>query len=187
MNLNPQPLDLCDVTRQVSESFTDVAARKQIRLNHVTSVETATVSADSRAIMQVLDNLVSNAIKYSSSLSEVDVRLGRSQDHLIVEVVDRGPGISEADQAKLFQRFTRLTARPTAGESSNGLGLSIVKRLVEAMQGNISCRSQIGRGTTFIFKMPSLPGPASTTKPARVPSHSHIEVLSRPAVARFQA
>jgi signal transduction histidine kinase len=89
--------------------------------------------------------------------------------------VDQGPGISAEDQAKLFQRFTKLTARPTGGESSNGLGLSIVKRLVEAMDGRISCRSQLGQGTTFVFALPrevsinevATPAPTSRAVPER--------------------
>ena len=81
-------------------------------------------------------------------------------------VRDEGPGISEADQKKLFQKFTRLTARPTGGESSTGLGLSIVKRLAEAMSGTIQCQSVVGFGATFMLRLPvwpkDLPDPAST-------------------------
>lgn len=154
MNLISEPIDATKLVQQACENFTEVAARKQIRLNYVNEIEATFVLADRRAALQVLDNLVSNAIKYSPSMTEVDVQMNRSGEFITIEVVDRGPGISEADQKKLFQRFTRLTARPTAGESSNGLGLSIVKRLVEAMNGRISCRSQLGKGTTFVFELP---------------------------------
>lgn len=154
MNLNIESIDATKLVQQVCENFTEVAARKQIRLNYVSEIETSFVLADRRAALQVLDNLVSNAIKYSPSMTEVDVRMVGAADSVAIEVIDRGPGISDADQKKLFQRFTRLTARPTAGESSNGLGLSIVKRLVEAMNGRISCRSQLGKGTTFVLEFP---------------------------------
>jgi signal transduction histidine kinase len=66
-----------------------------------------------------------------------------------VNIRDEGPGLSSGDQAKLFQRFAKLTPRPTAGEHSTGLGLSIVKQLVELMHGEISCQSELGVGTTF--------------------------------------
>jgi len=66
-----------------------------------------------------------------------------------LEVVDRGEGISMADQKKLFGKFARLSSRPTAGESSTGLGLSIVKRLAEVMDGQVGCDSRLGAGSTF--------------------------------------
>ncbi len=153
-NLRLEALDLGALTRQVGENFAGVAAQKQIRLNHVNGPTTAPAVGDRAATLQVLDNLVSNALKYSPKGGEVAVRVVPLADQVTVEVVDRGPGISAEDQAKLFQRFTKLTARPTAGESSNGLGLSIVKRLVEAMNGRISCRSELGQGTTFVFALP---------------------------------
>ena len=71
-----------------------------------------------------------------------------------VEVQDAGPGLSEDDQQKLYGRFAKLSARPTAGEASNGLGLSIVKRLAEAMDGQIACRSLLGEGSTFSLTLP---------------------------------
>jgi signal transduction histidine kinase len=72
-------------------------------------------------------------------------------------VADKGPGISKADQRKLFQKYQRLSARPTAGEASIGLGLSIVKRYVEAMNGNVWCESEEGNGATFFVEMPTPP------------------------------
>jgi signal transduction histidine kinase len=77
-------------------------------------------------------------------------------------VRDEGPGISEADQKKMFQKFTRLSARPTGGESSTGLGLAIVKRLAEAMSGTVQCHSTPGAGSTFTVRLPicSSPSPA---------------------------
>jgi signal transduction histidine kinase len=72
-------------------------------------------------------------------------------------VQDEGPGISEADQKKLFQKHTKLTARPTGGESSVGLGLSIVKRLAEAMGGSVGCESILGEGATFYLRLAPVP------------------------------
>ncbi len=155
MSLHPEPVDLVRLTRQACENFGEVAGRKQITLTHLTPFGECWALADSRATGQVLDNLISNAIKYSPPTSVVDVRLSTRNGRVLVDVADHGPGISEADQKKLFQRFVRLTARPTAGESSNGLGLSIVKRLVEAMNGTINCRSKLGQGTTFGLELPA--------------------------------
>ncbi|MGI8432776.1 MAG: sensor histidine kinase [Chthoniobacterales bacterium] len=110
--------------------------------------------ADASSAVQVLDNLISNAVKYSPPKSRVLVEAAREEDHLRISVKDEGPGISAEDQKRLFGRFTRLTARPTGGESSTGLGLSIVKRLVEAMQGTIACQSVLGHGATFTVRLP---------------------------------
>jgi two-component system sensor histidine kinase/response regulator len=70
------------------------------------------------------------------------------------QVRDEGPGFSENDKAKMFRRYGRLSARPTAGEPSTGLGLSIVKKLVLAMQGELACESTLGKGATFAFRLP---------------------------------
>jgi signal transduction histidine kinase len=112
------------------------------------------VRADRSAAIQVLDNLVSNALKYSPKASEIKVCVALEDGMGRVDVLDQGPGISEEDRKKLFRKFTRLSARPTGGESSNGLGLCIVKRLVETMRGSVECLSRPGEGATFVVRLP---------------------------------
>jgi signal transduction histidine kinase len=104
--------------------------------------------------VQVLDNLISNAIKFSSCGKSVFVHVRGNEHSIYIEVQDEGQGISQEDQKKLFGKFARLSARPTAGESSTGLGLSIVKSMVEAMNGKIWCESEFGQGATFIVELP---------------------------------
>jgi signal transduction histidine kinase len=104
--------------------------------------------------LQILDNLVSNALKYSLPKSTVHIHTLAEGDRALVTVRDEGPGISESDQKKLFQKFTRLGPRPTGGESSTGLGLAIVKQLTEAMSGTIQCHSSPGAGSTFTLRLP---------------------------------
>jgi signal transduction histidine kinase len=126
---------------------------------HIFVHNTATVStvlADEQAVIQVLDNLISNAVKYSPHGKQVFVRVLRNAQNVRVEVQDEGEGISEADMTKLFGKFARLSARPTGGEHSTGLGLSIVKKMVEAMNGRVWCESELGKGATFIVKLPSV-------------------------------
>jgi len=84
----------------------------------------------------------------------VRIRAYLERGHSCVAVADEGPGISEEDRRKMFGKFVRLSARPTDGESSNGLGLSIVKRLAEAMSGTVECQSTLGQGSTFIVRLP---------------------------------
>jgi signal transduction histidine kinase len=141
------------------------ATRKGIAIRVGTS-DGLWAKADRAATLQILDNLISNAVKYSPPNTTVHVHTMPETGSILVSVRDEGPGISESDQKKMFQKFTRLTARPTGGESSTGLGLSIVKRLAEAMSGSIQCQSVLGFGATFMLRLPvwpkDLPDPAST-------------------------
>lgn len=109
---------------------------------------------DQKYILPVLENLISNAIKYSPRNKKITIRLSQDEQHMRCEIQDEGPGLSEKDQQKLFSKFTRLTPQPTGGEISTGLGLFIVKKLVEAMNGKIWCESQLGQGSTFILELP---------------------------------
>ena len=104
--------------------------------------------------LQVFENLVSNAVKYSPPGKKIFVRLKAEAGVVRFEVEDQGPGLSKEDQKKLFGKFARLSAKPTGGEHSTGLGLSIVKRLVEAMNGKVWCESELGMGAKFIVTIP---------------------------------
>jgi signal transduction histidine kinase len=113
------------------------------------------IVGDYEALRHVLDNLLSNAVKYSPAGKNIYVRVKSSNNAVRVEVQDEGPGISQEDMKKLFGKFARLSAQPTGGEHSTGLGLSIVKKLVEAMQGRVWCESELGKGATFIVELPA--------------------------------
>ncbi len=102
-----------------------------------------------------MDNLVSNAVKYSPNGKNVYVRVYQMDRRVRAEVKDEGPGISAEDQKRLFGKFARLSARPTAGEHSTGLGLAIVKRLVESMHGEVWCESHLGSGAAFLVELPA--------------------------------
>jgi signal transduction histidine kinase len=110
---------------------------------------------DSNLIHQVLENVMSNAVKYSPHDASIHVRmLTTPEDILRIEVQDEGQGLSDKDKAKLFGYFQRLSAMPTGGESSHGVGLAITKRMVELHDGAISVESELGKGATFIVELP---------------------------------
>lgn len=116
--------------------------------------------ADKQAFQEIFDNLLSNAIKYSPSWKRVYVRVQQVNDpppRIRFMVQDEGPGLTEADKERLFTKFARLSAKPTANEHSTGLGLSIVKKLVEMQNGTVWCESTEGKGATFIVELPAAP------------------------------
>ena len=149
-------LERCDLNTLLAECAghnAAAAARKEISLTLLSSGE-VWAHADRTATAQVLDNFISNAVKYSPLKSTVRLQALAANGRATVAITDEGPGLSDDDQKKLFRKFTRLSAKPTGGESSNGLGLSIVKRLAEAMGGAVECQSRLGKGSTFIVHLP---------------------------------
>jgi signal transduction histidine kinase len=181
---NPQCVAVDEMMGAFVQHYTVKAAEKAIRMDYTCEREGLMLFANRNAVLQVLNNLLSNALKYSPYGRTVMVRVStsgmliiNSSEHrglvmldtrtssIRIEIQDEGPGISAAEQVKLFQKFTRLSARPTGGESSTGLGLSIVKRLVEAMNGQVWCESQLGHGATFIVELPSVPLPTPIVLP----------------------
>lgn len=150
-----EPCDMGPLVSQIVGQNLYAAKAKQIEIR-VGVQKDLIVRTDSAAALQVLDNLVSNAVKYSPRNTTIHVHLVPEKGHALVLVRDEGPGISEEDQKKLFVKYCRLTAQPTGGESSTGLGLSIAKRLAQQLGGDILCRSALGAGTTFSFRLPLL-------------------------------
>ncbi len=151
-------IERCDFSLLVEQSVEHNASnarRKEIAIK-LDAAPGVWAMADANATLQILDNLISNAIKYSPPKSSVEIRTSLEQGQAVAWVKDSGPGLSADDQKKLFQKFTRLSAKPTGGESSNGLGLSIVKRLAEAMNGTVRCESVFGDGAVFIVGLPAV-------------------------------
>lgn len=136
-----------------------LADKKNINL-HAQFEEVAEFSFDVNRMGQVVDNLLSNAVKYSPPETEVFVELSRNESGVRVEVRDQGPGISHEERDKLFQHFQKLSAKPTGGESSSGLGLAIAQRIVEEHGGSIGVESEPGKGATFYFELPENGRPA---------------------------
>jgi signal transduction histidine kinase len=105
---------------------------------------------------EAIDNLVSNAIKYSPIGGKIVLLVSHEQNATVIRIVDEGAGLSPEDLGRLFGRFQRLSAKPTAGESSTGLGLSIVKRIIDMHGGRIAADSSgPGQGSTFTVTLPA--------------------------------
>lgn len=134
-------------------SFQVMAEIKSIKLL-VSNTFSGTFKSDADYLNRIIDNLVSNAIKFSPRNSQVSVAGKKEGDAIIISVKDNGPGFLESDRTFLFQKFKRLSAQPTGGESSNGLGLAIVKTLIDRLGGEIALSSEPGNGAEFIVRIP---------------------------------
>ncbi len=132
-----------------------IADKKNIRLNYQSELPGLITSFDPNRMEQVLENLISNAIKYSGHGTATNISLKKQDGFAWISVKDQGQGIPEAEILKLFKPFqTAKSVRTTGGERSTGLGLVIVKRIVEAHQGEIHVSSVLGKGSDFYFSLP---------------------------------
>ena len=155
LNLRTEPVSLSDAAARAVRQHQEAAKCKQLVLKIVLPPNGINVLADGAALNQVLDNLLSNAIKFSPPGKQVRLTVCPPGARFVeCQVQDEGPGFSENDKARMFRRYGRLSARPTGGEPSTGLGLSIVKKLVLAMHGELACESTPGNGATFAFRLP---------------------------------
>lgn len=151
---NGEVINLSALVKQVIDLNTPHARKKRIKLN-TSYPEPCHLRADADRIREVLDNLVNNAIKFSKPRSEVSIDVEVTGDKVHLQVTDHGPGLTEEDQEKLFQRYTPLSAKPTGGESSTGLGLCITKKLVEQHSGRIWAENRPGEGAAFHVEWPA--------------------------------
>lgn len=154
----PAAVDVSALVREVL-GFNEPAAKKK-SINIQTDLPaTLPAQADPRLVREAMDNYISNATKYSPAGATVTVALRPLADPPGWEfsVQDQGPGLSAEDQAKLFGKFQKLTPRPTGGESSTGLGLSIVKTIAELHHGSVGCETAEGRGCRFWLRVPLEP------------------------------
>ncbi len=152
INIQLERLNLVDVLRNVYTNFREKAEQKQIVMELSLPSHEVPAELDQNYVSQVYENLVSNAIKFSPPEKNIYIRLKEINGKVRTEVVDEGPGISAEDKKKLFGKFQKLSAKPTGNETSTGLGLSIVKKYVEAMNGKVWCESDTGKGASFIVE-----------------------------------
>jgi signal transduction histidine kinase len=152
LNINLIELDVACLVERVVKSFYQKAEYKKIHLEYNTT--NCRLFLDETYFLQVMENLISNAIKFSPNEKKISITLWRNEANYLISVKDEGPGLSEEDKKKLFGKYQKLSAQPTAGEKSTGLGLSIAKKYVEAMGGKIWCESELGKGATFLLEFP---------------------------------
>ena len=155
ITIRREPVDIAVLVEEVAEANRPLASRKAQTITVAAPPDHAAM-CDVDRIREAIDNLVSNAVKYSPIGGAIDLLVARDTDGIVVEVRDQGAGLSPEDISRLFGRFQRLSAKPTAGETSTGLGLSIVKRIVDLHGGRMAVESAgPGKGATFKMTLPT--------------------------------
>jgi len=154
LDVNPVPTDLLAFLREAIMNNRPIAERKGIGVHLEAGEAVPPVPLDPRRIAQVIDNLIGNAVKFSHAGKAVSIKVAREGNAVRVAVRDQGQGIPETELGRLFREFGKTSVRPTGGEKSTGLGLLIVKKIIEAHHGRIWVESKVGVGSTFTFELP---------------------------------
>jgi signal transduction histidine kinase len=150
-------VSLRSVIEQALEVYGDVARDKNIEVTwELPAFPAIAIWTDGVAVGTVLDNLLSNAIKFSEPGTTITIKMTRQGKELICAVNDNGPGLSEDERSRCFERGAQLTPRPTGGESSSGHGLAVARDVVERLGGRIWCESVEGEGASFMFSLPAV-------------------------------
>jgi signal transduction histidine kinase/DNA-binding NarL/FixJ family response regulator len=155
ISIRREPVDVAALVTEVAEANQPLAVNKQQAITVSAPLDHVTM-CDSDRMREAIDNLVSNAIKYSPIGGKIALLVSRDAGNTVIRVTDEGSGLSPEDLGRLFGRFQRLSAKPTAGESSTGLGLSIVKRIIDMHGGSVTADSAgPGQGATFTIMLPT--------------------------------
>lgn len=156
LTFKTESVSLAEASASAVERYSEAARRKSLTFHPHYDPDTPLVQADKGALDQVIDNLVSNAVKFSPLDRSIWINVGPGADGWgECRVRDQGPGFDAADRAQMFGRYRRLSARPTGGEPSTGLGLSIAKRHVNVMKGELFCEPTAAPGATFVLRLPA--------------------------------
>lgn len=147
------PVNLTEVLTSICEDLSNQALKKKISI-HQDLMNSVLVLGDKTYLYQVVENIITNAIKYSPLEKNIFITMKAYNQIAKVEIKDEGPGISAKEQKHLFQMYQKLSSTPTANEHSSGIGLSIAKKYVDAMHGRIWCKSKLDQGASFYVQLP---------------------------------
>ncbi len=152
VDITIMPFDLAIVLGTLARNYTVTAEKKKIQVR-LDMPSTLMVLSDKFFTNRILDNLLSNAVKFSSEGNTISIMAQDDGVRVNVDVRDEGPGISEDDQSLLFKKFQTLTAKPTGGETSSGIGLYVAKKLADRLNATLSCSSTPSQGAVFTLKL----------------------------------
>jgi len=156
ISIKVEPVNLSQLLEKTVRETQILAVDKEQRLDLSLCVDEVWVEADALRIKEVIQNLLSNAIKYSSMKGKIEVCLSSNHKKARIEVIDEAGGIPKAEQHLLFKAFSQISTKPSAGERSTGLGLSICKRIMKLHQGDIKYRENSVLGSVFETTLPCI-------------------------------
>ncbi|HTK04213.1 MAG TPA: PAS domain S-box protein [Candidatus Eisenbacteria bacterium] len=159
LKISVSPQDITEHVKAIFSEMRPTALTKDVQLRHIPLTPMPAVMADPSKLKEIIANLVSNGVKYNVAGGSVTVEYGVRGGMLVTHIADTGIGISDKDQERLFQKFWRSEDMAVRAQSGTGLGLFIVKELVERQGGLLDVTSRVGRGTTFTFTLPLAAGP----------------------------
>ncbi|MBN8787835.1 MAG: HAMP domain-containing histidine kinase, partial [Terrimonas sp.] len=152
--MNLEFLNLSAFLEDMVSAYEPQARQKEIEIIYENETGGTQFMCDRYMLRRICENLLSNAIKFSPRGKKVRLNLKETDNHVIISVSDEGVGISPEDIPYLFSKYGKISSMPTEGEYSTGLGLSIVKRLVDELNGKIFCESKLDTGSTFTVSLP---------------------------------
>jgi signal transduction histidine kinase len=155
MQIEFKETDIIEVVEEAVIAHDQTALKKNIIIHLENNIEHIEIKTDGFMLKRILDNLISNGIKFSMPEKNIYVSVQMINEALQISVKDEGPGFTDDDKKKVFQKFQKLSARPTGQENSSGLGLSIVKILIERLGGTITLKSEKGEGSEFVVSLPT--------------------------------
>jgi two-component system phosphate regulon sensor histidine kinase PhoR len=156
MNIEMETVDIVELSSEIAENLDRKAKDANVQFK-IREEEEFNVLCDPNKIGQVLSNLLVNSINYGVENGKTVVRFYDMGDNILIEVADDGIGIDEEDLLRIYERFYRVDKSRSRHAGGSGLGLSIVKHIVEAHGGNLHVRSTLGTGTTFSFTLQKAP------------------------------
>lgn len=153
LELHPSHVDLHALMENILSEYRPFAAQKQQTITYGNKLAEPTVLADRMLLKLAIENLLGNAVKYSAPGKTIHVSLEPNRSAVRISVKDEGPGLSEEDKPKLFGYFQKLSPQPTGGEVSTGMGLYIVKQIMELHNGSAGVESELGKGSAFFLEL----------------------------------
>jgi signal transduction histidine kinase len=153
ITLKLEKADLTSIVNDVANQARALSDEKKLSIKFQQLNEKSYAIADVNYLIQVLENLISNAIKFSPHDKNIFIETQHVDGKVRLIVRDEGPGMTEEDMKMIFQKYRQLSAKPSSGEESTGLGLYLAKKYVESMNGLIWCESIPGKGASFIIEL----------------------------------
>ena len=179
MDLQPSRFSLPDAMQAVVMMVRERAAERGVRLDTEVDPEIGVVEADERKVKQIVLNLLTNAVKFTSAGGQVRLRASRADDGITIAIADTGVGIAPADQARVFEEFAQARAGATGEQEGTGLGLTLCRKFVELHGGRIWVESGLGTGSTFTFTLPNTYRIVGSGGPAAPAGEEHVPPKQR--------